>query len=194
MPQGSQQFTPRQLLDAGRHAEAEGRLDLAHQFYRHLADQYGYTAEAAEGRSHLARIEAASHHPQIWQTNGNAAPALAGNGRLAAAPSQRARHVPRRDPYRAGRALAALVSGIGWLVIAGALSWLAAGAAGEVAQVPALQSFRLAFGVVLQLAGAVLCGAVLVLGGQAARALFDQAHATRELVTISRAKVNGDHA
>jgi len=193
VPQGSQQFTPRQLLDAGRHAEAEGRLDLAHQFYRHLADQYGYTSEAAEGRSHLARIGAAGHHPQIWQPNGNAAPALAVDGRPAIAATQRPRHVARRDPYRTGRAVAALVSGIGWLVIAGALSWFAAGAAGEAAQIPALQSLRLAFGVVLQLAGAVLCGAVMVLCGHAARALFDQAHATRELLAITRAKANGDH-
>jgi hypothetical protein len=190
VPQGSQQFTPRQLLDAGRHAEAEGRLDLAHQFYRHLADQYGYTSEAAEGRSHLARIEAAGR--QIWQTNGNAPLARGTNGRLASAPSQRPRHATRRDPYRVGRALAALMSGLGWLLIAGALAWLAAGAAWEVAQIPALATFRLATDVALQLGGALLGGAVMLLAGQAARALFDQAAAVRELAS-TRWKANGDH-
>ena len=53
MPQGSPQFTPRQLLDAGLRAEAEGKLDHANQLYRHLTDHYAYTTEAAEARNGL---------------------------------------------------------------------------------------------------------------------------------------------
>ena len=56
MAQGSPQFTPRQLLDAGRRAEAEGKLDQANQLYRHLTDHYAYTIEAAEARNGLGRI------------------------------------------------------------------------------------------------------------------------------------------
>ena len=89
---GSPQFTPRQLLDAGRRAEAEGRLDLAHQLYGHLSDHYGHTPEAAEGRNGLARIGAGSHHPQVWQMNG-AIP----DGRLATA------RAPARAARRAAR-------------------------------------------------------------------------------------------
>lgn len=126
MPQGSPQFTPKQLLDAGRRAESEGRLDLAHQFYGHLNDHYGQTSEAAEGRHALARIGAASHHPQVWQMNGSA-PSLATNGRLAVAPAPRARRVAQRTEYRVGRALAALASGIGWLAMVTALLVLAVG-------------------------------------------------------------------
>jgi hypothetical protein len=90
-----------------------------------------------------------------------------------------------------GRALAAVVSGIGWLLIAGALAWLGAGVAADVMQVPALRSFGLAVGVVLQLGGALVCGAVAVLCGQAARALFDQAQAARELLAIKRTEGGG---
>jgi hypothetical protein len=191
VPQGSQQFTPRQLLDAGRHAEAEGKLDLAHQFYRHLADHYGYTPEAAEGRNRLARIEAGGHYPQVWQTNGSTAPAHMVGGKSR---SQRRGRTAPRDTYRTGRALAAIVSGIGWLLISGALAWLGAGVAADVMQVAGLRNFLLTFGVVLQLGGALVCGAVTVLCGQAARALFDQAQAARELLAIKRTEGGGDQS
>ena len=70
MVHGSQQFTPKQLLDAGQRAEAEGRLDLAHQFYEHLSDRYGHAPEAAEGRNGLARIAAGGPYPQVWESKG----------------------------------------------------------------------------------------------------------------------------
>jgi hypothetical protein len=78
-------------------------------------------------------------------------------------------------------------------VIAGALAWLAAGAAWEVAQLPALATFRLATELALQLGGALLAGALMLLAGQAARALFDQAAAARELAAIGRGRADGDH-
>ena len=189
MPRGSPQFTPRQLLDAGRRAEAEGKLDLAHQFYGHLSHHFGNTTEAAEGRQGLARIGAAG--PDVWQMNGGAPAASAANG-LQIGRSHRTKHAARRTEYRVGRALAALVSGIGWLVVAGALLALVAGAAPEFAQVAALQGLKLGPSVLPQAVGALLAGAVTLLLGQAARALFDHASAARELVAIERAKAGRD--
>lgn len=193
MPQGSLQFTPKQLLDAGRRAEAEGKLDLAQQFYGHLSDHYGHTPEAAEGRHSLARIGTAGHYPQVWQMNG-AAPALpAAHGRSAVARHPRAKRIAKRVEYRTGRALAALMSGAGWLTIAAALLALGAATTAEFAQLPAPPDLKLGYGLLTQTAGALLAGATALLLGQAARALFDQASATRELVAIERAKAGDEH-
>ena len=182
---GSPQFTAKQLLDAGRRAESEGRLDLAHQFYGHLSDHYGHAPEAAEGRDGLARLGTSSRHPQVWHMNDAVS---AANGRLAVAGPRRARHAAQRVEYRVGRALAALASGIGCLAIVAALLALAAGLAAEFALVPGLQEHNHAYNVLPRAAGALLAGAVSLLCGQMARALFDQASATRELVAIERAK------
>jgi len=56
MVQTSVQFTPVQVLQAARRAEAEGKMDYALQFYRHLVEQHGTTAEAQEAREGLFRI------------------------------------------------------------------------------------------------------------------------------------------
>src|SRR4029078_2806014 len=56
MVQTSVQFTPVQVLQAPRRAEAEGKMDYALQFYRHLVEQHGTTAEAQEAREGLFRI------------------------------------------------------------------------------------------------------------------------------------------
>jgi len=52
----SVQFTPIQVLHAARRAEAEGKMDYALQFYRHLVEQHGSSAEAQEAREGLFRI------------------------------------------------------------------------------------------------------------------------------------------
>jgi hypothetical protein len=93
-----------------------------------------------------------------------------------------------------GRALAALASGAGWLLIAAALAASAAGIAAEYAQVPVPvpQELKLGYGLLQLVAGALLAGAASLLCGQAARALFDQASATRELVAIERAKAGAE--
>lgn len=61
MVQGTPQFTPAQVLEAGRRAEAEGKLDYAVQFFRHLATHYPSTSEAQAAREGLQRL--AAHHP-----------------------------------------------------------------------------------------------------------------------------------
>ena len=104
------------------------------------------------------------------------------HGRLQhARPSQR-RHVPQREYYRAGRALAKLLILSGWgLAVLGC------------ALLPALfvLGAPLAYGLaamIAMVAGAIAAGMFLVLIGQSARAVFDQADATRELVALERAK------
>ncbi len=59
MAQGSHQFTPTQILEAGRRAEAEGRTEYAIQFYRHLTEHMARSAEAAVARDALLRLGAA---------------------------------------------------------------------------------------------------------------------------------------
>jgi len=56
MAQTQVQFTPVQVLQAAKRAEAEGKMDYALQFYRHLVEQHGNTAEAQEAREGLFRI------------------------------------------------------------------------------------------------------------------------------------------
>ena len=56
MAQTSVQFTPVQVLQAARRAEAEGKMDYALQFYRHLVEQHGSSPEAQEAREGLFRI------------------------------------------------------------------------------------------------------------------------------------------
>lgn len=57
MAQGTPQFSPAQVLEAGRRAEAEGKFDYAVQFYRHLVTHFSSSAEAGAARDGLDRIE-----------------------------------------------------------------------------------------------------------------------------------------
>ena len=114
MVQGSPQFTPRQLLDAGRRAEAEGKLDHANQLYRHLSRPLSaYTTEAAEARNGLGRIGiGAGTAQQLWAENGARAGVLASGrsskaGHRAANPAPKpagAKRAPLSDRARAGHA------------------------------------------------------------------------------------------
>ena len=178
----SPQFTPAQLIDSGRRAEAEGRLDLAAQFYRHLADQFAETAEAAEARSSLGRIGAAS--ADAWNApRGGAAGAGSPWG---AAHAQRRR--PRRDHYPIGRALAVLLTVVGGLVVLAGVAALPIYALSGGAVLPWLGLLPMAGGA----AGFVVVGCVVALAGHIARALFDQANATRDLLALERAKLGLD--
>ena len=166
MLQGTPQFTPRQLLDAGRRSETEGKAGFAVQFYLHLAEHYGQTPEAVEARTALARMATAQRPQQVWQPGS----------------------IPRQDRYRSGRALAALFSGIGWLAISSSLLLLAVYGGARHLQIAILQPFDLGTDLLVRLPFVTLGGAALVIFGQAARALFDQANATREQVAIERAR------
>jgi hypothetical protein len=91
-----------------------------------------------------------------------------------------------RPDYRTGKALAKLVGWLSWAIVA--LGLLALGA---VPLQMLLGRPELPVGS-LGLAGAafatLIAGLLGVAVGQALRALFDQANATRELVAIERAK------
>ena len=199
MAHGVPSFTPRQLLDAGRRAEAEGKLDLAHQFYGHLNDLYGHTSEATEGRNGLIRTGAGVPPPQVWQMNGTASsgPALNGKAPMRRGREKRTGHAVQSqdyENYRVGRGLAALLSAAGWLAILAASLAMAVMAAGEFMQMPALQPFNLGFAMLPQAVGMLAAGGAALLVGQAARALFDQASATRELAALERAKAGSDQS
>jgi hypothetical protein len=199
MARGVPLFTPRQLLDAGRRAEAEGKLDLAHQFYGHLNDLYGHTSEATEGRNGLIRTSAGGPPPQVWQMNGTASSGSALNGKasMRRAREKRTGHAVQSqdyDKYRVGRGLAALLSAAGWLAILAASLAMAVMAAGEFMQMPALQPLNLGFAMLPQAVGVLAAGGAALLVGQAARALFDQASATRELAALERAKAGSDQS
>jgi hypothetical protein len=50
------QFSPGQILEAGRRAENDGRVGYAIQFYRHLTDHHGWSPEAAIAKEALTRL------------------------------------------------------------------------------------------------------------------------------------------
>jgi hypothetical protein len=52
----SVQYTPLQVLQAARRAEAEGKMDYALQFYRHIVENHASSPEAQESREGLMRI------------------------------------------------------------------------------------------------------------------------------------------
>ncbi len=195
MLQGSPQFTPRQLLDAGRRAEAEGKLDHAIQLYRHLTDHYAYTAEATEARNGLGRIGAGAGQ-QLWAENGAAPPASPNSapfahGRMPRPHSgTRSRVVAKERHYRTGRVLATLVSWAGWMIVAAGVAMVPLVLAADPPLLRGLP-YAASMGATEAIAAAVAVsavGLVVVFWGQMASALFDQANATRELVAIERAR------
>ena len=57
MVAGFAQYSPQQVLEAGRRAEADGKHDYAVQFYSYVATQHANTAEAVEAADALRRLE-----------------------------------------------------------------------------------------------------------------------------------------
>jgi hypothetical protein len=179
MVAASPQFTPAQLIESGRRAEAEGRPDLAVQFYRHVTEHFAGAAEAAEAHGALGRIG-------VWQSEG-------GTGAEPAARRALHRRPPSgRDRYVTGRALTRFFDLLGWLV---ALAGTAAVPAclvvlpGVGAACPARPDvLPIAGGV----AGSLILGFGVVLAAHVARARFDQANAMRDLLALERAKLGLD--
>jgi hypothetical protein len=195
MPQGSPQFTPRQLLDAGRRAEADGKLDQANQLYRHLADHYAYTAEAAEARNGLGRIGIDAGR-QLWAGNG-AAPTpvwpdpVAGSSPYTSHTDARGQAVEVERLYRTGRALATLTSCVGWLIFVAGAAMVPLALAADPLTLQSGLPYAISLGPTGAMAAAAalsVAGLAAVFWGQMASALFDQANLTRELVAIERAK------
>jgi hypothetical protein len=186
MLQTAPQFTPFQLLDAGRRAEADGQFDTAFQYYRQTVDQYAYSPEAAHASEALARLNAA-RQPRIWQANGVAGVGETGGRWPGAGRKGRRPKLPAPRPdYRIGSWLAKALGVMSWATVVLGLVVLAAVPVQAVLARPELPLGSLG------LAGAALAIALIgclgVALGQALRALFDQANATKELVAIERAK------
>jgi hypothetical protein len=174
----SPQFTPAQLIESGRRAEAEGRLDLAVQFYRHLTEHFAGAVEAAEAHGALGRIG-------VWQSEGDAAAQAATHRML------RGRPPSGRDHYAMGRALTRFFELLGLLA---ALTGLVVVPACLVLPVEGACPAR---SEVLPMAGGaaaslIILGFGVVLAAHVARARFDEANAMRDLLALERAKLGLD--
>jgi hypothetical protein len=178
------QLTPAQLIDAGRRAEAQGRPDVAVQFYRYLTEYFAEAVEAAEAHNALGRIGAAQTLPLI------ARPRPARGVPAAAAPAARRRIVLRADPYRTGRALTAVLGALGWLVAVAGTAAIPAFLLlrPEQAGASPAEMLPLAGGA----AGGVILGCGVILASHIARALFDQANAVHHLLTLQRERLEGE--
>lgn len=183
MLQAAPQFTPFQLLEAARRAEADGHIEAAFQFYRQTADQFAYSPEAAEAREGLARLNG-GWQPKIWHLNGaSQATEAGGRGVAAARKARRLKSFAPRNHYPFGRALARLLSVLGWLILVAGVAGPAVSALLGRPDLGIPNSGLIGLG-----CGLVLLGFLLATLGLALRALFDQANATRELVAIERLK------
>jgi hypothetical protein len=185
----SQPFTPTQLVESGRRAEAQGRPDLAIQFYRYLTEHFSQAEEAAEAYNALGRIGAAQSLPLIARARLPRRPGPApGSGHGSAG----YRPPARSDRYRTGRALTALLGVLGWLLAAAGTAAVPAYVlllrvqdAGDLTRAELLP---MAGGA----AGSLVLGVGVVLAAQIARAHFDQANATHDLVALERARLGLD--
>lgn len=233
---GAPHYTPHQIVEAGQRAEADGQLQYAVQFYRHLLDNFAGSPEAGFAYERLTLLESASQpapaydpqvSPESWTpAQGEPSPAPRPEPRPAPRPAQGRGPRPARgdanvavdtqismpaiarqrgaviqnnagtgahavantrDGYRLGRLVAKLITLAGWL------SFLCGGAAAAAAVVVQLGIMPAgSFGVVaivMPFGGtAAATGFAMIFFGQFARASFDTANATRELVAIARMK------
>lgn len=185
------QFTPGQILDAARRAEAEGRLEFALQFYRHIVEHHGAAGEAFEARDSFQRLLQQQRAAEAQMRRGPP------NLPMVLARPQQSRSLPVEMPvepefsfkerYRAGTLMAQGANWLGWLAVGVGTALGSAGVAGmpEVLALPSL--FGLPAGVVFGLAAATV-GLALVFVSQLALAVFDNANASRHLLAIERAK------
>lgn len=192
MPAPSQ-YTPGQIMEAARKAEAEGKLDFALQFFRHVIEHHGTELEAYEARDSFQRLmalqraeRAGQHRPDIGQQ--------ANMPLVTQSPRQSLPFDMPVEPefefkerYRAGTVLAQGAHWIGWLLVGTGTSLGAAGVLKVPGSLSAPSLFELPTGVVLGMAAAAV-GLAAVLLSQLALAVFDNANASRHLLAIERAK------
>jgi hypothetical protein len=212
MGQMSVQYTPVQVLQAARRAEAEGKMDYALQFYRHLVEHHGMTAEAQEAREGLFRI-AEWRWGEARVTRRQEAPnGQPSHGSYAASAQQHdyppeppahmpqviAREVakaagaafaqPYRARYRSATIVALLVSGVGWASVFAGIFFIVLAAGGLVDDMSMSGLLGLPVGVLLGVPAAVI-GLVLVITGQLATAVFESSNATLELLSQGRGRI-----
>jgi hypothetical protein len=236
MAQGSQQYSAAQILEAARRAQAEGRIEHAVQFYRHLTGHMGHTAEAALAEQALMRIELPSvpaptmnpaavngHYghgqhsaptgpPAYVSHTGPPAVVVSRSQAVTRAPApqsvpaalpdhesaaQRRFLLPKsRRRYRTGRIIARTITFLGFMMMGSGTGIVAvAGLTIAGVAIPSIPAVLASQSPVLAGAiGAILLffGAMLVLGGQLGRAIFDHASAARELAALSRARARSE--
>ncbi|HXF53512.1 MAG TPA: hypothetical protein VNK52_05250 [Hyphomicrobiaceae bacterium] len=204
MPPPAQQFTPSQILEAGRRAEAEGRTEYAIQFYRHLVDHHGSAPEAEAAHDALVLIEAR-------RAGGGPPPFNGAEFRPGPPPVPAADRPPRlgstislglvgverplplilpapRRAYRTGRLIARLLT---WMGGGSVLAGVAANSALLFAPDLLARLPEVAVGwlfrpfVAPAMAGS---GILAMLLGQLARAVLDSANATCDMAATTRAQ------
>ena len=212
--QASPQITAAQVLDAGRRAEADGRVEYAIQFYRHLADHHSGAPEAAAARAALSRLKRRSSNSPELATHARAdPPPLRTAGTRGSAGMARAEQVARGpiriapagrvqtelplevpEPVRAyviGRLIAHGFAALGIFLFSVGLLAAVAGVmlpSDLVARMPQWMP------AVHPFAGPIAAGTgiLFVSWGQLTRAVFDIASSSRDLAAIERAKA--EHA
>jgi hypothetical protein len=215
MAQASLQYTPVQVLQAARRAEAEGKMDYALQFYRHLVEQHSSSAEAQEAREGLFRIaewrwgearvarrqEAANgqsnhgHQPYTIASStdyppesSNRLPQIIAREAAKAAAKDEATPV-FKSRYRVARNIAVLVSGIGWLSAVFGILVAVLGVAGVTSAVSDQVLLGVPVGFLVGMPVAML-GLLLVIAGQVGTAVFESTNATLELLSIERGRLS----
>jgi hypothetical protein len=218
MGQMSVQYTPVQVLQAARRAEAEGKMDYALQFYRHLVEHHSMTAEAQEAREGLFRIAEWRWGEARGARRPDAANGQGGGQQQSYAPAPNAQqdYAPQPEPsahmpqiiareaaraadagraqpfkarYRSAKNIAFLLCGVGWASVVAGIVFIALAWLGSVADVSAAGLLGLPLGVLLGVPVAVL-GLVLVIAGQLAAAIFESANATLELLALGRDRLS----
>lgn len=220
MVQTAMQYTPVQVLQAARRAEAEGKMDYALQFYRHLVEQHGSTPEAQEAREGLFRIaewrwgeariarrqdgagaagaqfaQAAAGPPQPPKVDEPAPPsAFAGSAQqlpqTVSRDSAGDELVPLFKPRY--RVAKTIAYGVSGLGLVSALAGTAAAVLAGAGAVEQVSAVGL-FGLPIGLVlgvPAALLGLVLLLAGQLAVAVFESANANLEMLAIERGRLS----
>lgn len=205
------QFTVEQILEAGQRAEAEGRLDYATQFYRHIADQFRGTQEARYASDALARIEQQRPPAAPLVHNGNGAdhapprlqarpPPSAANGLhldLGRQVPLAAVETPPREPlelpppvtdYRLARAAARVAAWLGAPLLLLGLGATAASLMlpGAMAKLPIVGAVLGSVSTGLTL---LASGVVIAVVGQVVRAHLEMALAMRDMAALMRAEL-----
>lgn len=238
------QYSVSQILEAGRRAEMEKKLEFAQQFYQHITEYYPSAPEAGAAKEGLVRIAAqqviapagqgspsppplglglnggghaaASVVPPPLQPPTVAKPTLNGAGHHGAPqplnrppgpalspatpqarPPMVGGHPPAAMPvempapisdYRAGKIVASVFAGIGWLAFGLGVALVLVGLLGVFGvfrlPIPLPGGGPLGYGIL-----AMVSGLSMVFWAQLARATFDNANATRELLEIERMRL-----
>ena len=216
---GAPHYTPHQIIEAGQRAEADGQLQYAVQFYRHVLDNFAGSPESGFAYERLTVLEPAAHavpahEPMVTSAHWTPAqgrdqraahsetggahdhqlsmPAMARprttpaqNGAVQPTTGARSRPVvSTRDGYRVGRLVAQIVTVAGWFAfVFGGVALVIVQAGIVPAGLPGFIAIILPFTGI-----AAAAGFGMIFFGQFARASFDTANATRELVAIARLK------